>query len=133
MLDGEILPYKDGAVAPFSVLHARLSRKSLTRALIAEAPVAFMAFDLLEFGGKDLRALPLFQRRQQLEQFMAPIDPDSGLLVSESLPFPDWSALMLLRQQARNHACNGIVLKRKTSAYQDGRRKGIGGNGKPKR
>ncbi len=124
VLDGEILPYKDGDVAPFSVLHARLSRKSLTRALIAEAPVAFMAFDLLEFGGKDLRALPLFQRRQQLEQFMAPIDPDSGLLVSESLPFPDWSALMLLRQQARNHACNGIVLKRKTSAYQEGRRKG---------
>ena len=124
VLDGEILPYKDGAVAPFSMLHARLSRKSLTRAALVEMPVVFMAFDLLEFGGKDLRALPLFQRRQQLEQLMARIDPGSRIFVSESLPFSDWSALQMLRQQARKHACNGIVLKRKTSVYLEGRRKG---------
>ncbi|MBK7478120.1 MAG: cisplatin damage response ATP-dependent DNA ligase [Haliscomenobacter sp.] len=124
VLDGAILPYKDGAVAPFSMLHARLSRKSLTRTLLAETPVAFMAFDLLENGRIDLRTLPWFQRRQQLAQFMAAIDPDSGLLVSESLSFLDWSELRLLCQEARKHACDGIVLKRKASAYLEGRRKG---------
>ncbi len=124
VLDGVILPYKDGAVAPFSMLHARLSRKGLTKAAIAENPVIFIAFDLLENRGKDLRKTPLIQRRQYLEVLIAAFSSDSGLLLSECLPFPSWNALRAFRQQARQHACDGLVLKRKESTYLEGRRKG---------
>ena len=71
VLDGEILVFKDGRVAPFALLQQRIGRKTLTKKVLAEAPAGFMAYDLLESGGRDLRGLPQGERRAQLEQLLA--------------------------------------------------------------
>ena len=75
VLDGEILVWIDGAPAPFQRLQQRIGRKTLTKKLLAEAPVTFLAYDLLEWQGQDQRALPLRQRRARLEALCA----DTGL------------------------------------------------------
>jgi len=48
VLDGEIVVWKDGRVAPFALLQQRIGRKSLTAKVLADAPVAYIAYDLIE-------------------------------------------------------------------------------------
>ena len=69
ILDGEILAWDYGAdrALPFTALQPRLSRKRVTASMRTEAPVVFMAFDLLLDGDDLLLAAPLRVRRQRLE------------------------------------------------------------------
>ncbi len=69
VLDGELLVWPEGSLqpAPFAVLQKRLNRKVIGAKLLAEAPVRFVAYDLLEDGGVDVRALPQAERRARLE------------------------------------------------------------------
>ena len=67
MLDGEILGWKDDRPLPFADLQRRIGRKQLTKRILAEVPVALVAFDVLELAGLDERETPLIQRRQALE------------------------------------------------------------------
>ena len=48
VIDGEILPWKDGAPLPFAQLQRRIGRKTLGTKILAEVPVVLMAYDLLE-------------------------------------------------------------------------------------
>jgi DNA ligase-1 len=59
VLDGEVLALERGAPMPFSVLQRRIGRQKLTPGILAQAPAAFMAYDVLELGGADRRAEPL--------------------------------------------------------------------------
>ena len=52
---------------PFAALQKRITRKSVPKALLREAPVILMAYDLLEDGGYDLRATPFAERRARLD------------------------------------------------------------------
>src|SRR5207237_2294186 len=71
VLDGEIVVWRDGRVQPFAELQKRIGRKTVTRKILAEQPVAFLAYDLLEIEGVDIRAWPQHQRRERLEQVAA--------------------------------------------------------------
>ncbi|MFO1267668.1 MAG: ATP-dependent DNA ligase, partial [Rubrivivax sp.] len=53
VLDGELLVWREDAAAPspFQLLQQRIGRKTLTKKVLAEAPVAFVAYDLLESDG----------------------------------------------------------------------------------
>ncbi len=59
VLDGELLVWPEGAAqpAPFALLQKRLNRKVLGKKLLADAPVRFVAYDLLEDAATDVRAL----------------------------------------------------------------------------
>src|SRR5262249_33589275 len=59
VIDGEILPWKDGRPLPFAQLQRRIGRKALGAKILAEVPVALLAFDLLELDGHDVREQPL--------------------------------------------------------------------------
>ena len=122
VLDGEILVWHDGAPAPFQRLQQRIGRKTLTKKLLAEAPVTFIAYDLLEWQGQDQRALPLRQRRAQLETLGA----DTGLPLSPRVEADGWPALAALREQARERGVEGLMLKAMDSAYGSGRTKADG-------
>ncbi|MGB3617046.1 MAG: ATP-dependent DNA ligase, partial [Catalinimonas sp.] len=74
VIDGELLPFRDGRVLPFGVLQTRIGRKKLTPKLLKEAPVVLYAYDLLEWGGEDIRAWPLSRRRAQLAELVAAVD-----------------------------------------------------------
>ena len=71
VIDGEILPWKQGQVLPFAQLQRRIGRKSLGKKLLAEVPVVLMAFDLLEDHGEDVRTRPLTRRRGRLADVVA--------------------------------------------------------------
>ena len=45
VLDGEILPWKDGAVLPFGDLQKRIGRKTIGKKLLADVPVVLMKAD----------------------------------------------------------------------------------------
>ncbi|MEB3185684.1 MAG: ATP-dependent DNA ligase, partial [Cyanobacteriota bacterium] len=108
VLDGEILVWPPGAEqpAPFAQLQRRLGRRAPGKRLLAECPVAFVAYDLLEQGGEDRRQAPLSQRRAALEALIqrvpeAAATPEAGLLrLSSRLPLESWAQLEPLRQQA---------------------------------
>jgi DNA ligase-1 len=69
ILDGEILAWDDSVdrALPFTSLQPRLSRKRVTDAMRNEAPVVYMAFDLLLAGDDLLLHAPLRVRRERLQ------------------------------------------------------------------
>ncbi len=120
VLDGEILPFKDGRVLPFSRLQTRIGRKTLTKKILAEAPVVLFAYDLLELDGRDVRGRPLRWRRAQLahlvEACRLPALKLSPIVAAES-----WEALGQQQQRSRAHDAEGLMLKRLDSRYGVGR------------
>jgi DNA ligase-1 len=121
VLDGEVLAYRD-AVLPFAVLQTRIGRQKLTPKVLAGAPAAFMAYDLLEDGGEDIRPRPLSDRRARLRQCLQGVSP--RLLLSPEVDAPSWAGLAALRDEARRRNVEGLMLKRLLSPYQAGRRRG---------
>ena len=69
VLDGEIIPAKEGRPLPFSLLQTRIGRKNITKKNLQDAPVAFFAYDIIEYGGEDIRMKPLQERRALLEKW----------------------------------------------------------------
>jgi DNA ligase-1 len=118
-LDGEIVAWKEERVLPFSRLQTRIGRKSLTSKLLAAAPVAFLAFDLLEQEGGDIRNEPLQVRRERLE---AIITPAMAPLRLSPVEYPtDWKSAVELRGRSRELNVEGLMLKRRSSPYAVGR------------
>ncbi|MCS3802011.1 ATP-dependent DNA ligase [Niastella sp. OAS944] len=123
VIDGEILPYKDGQVLNFNVLQTRIGRKNITKKNLQEAPVGLFAYDLLELNGEDMRALALSERRAKLEKLITGLQIP-WLQLSPIVTFSNWDELTTQRGQSRNINSEGLMLKRKASAYQVGRRRG---------
>ena len=142
VLDGELLGWAGDRPMPFATLQRRIGRKRPTRRLLSEVPVIFVAWDLLEAEGLDLRARPLVDRRARLAALLAQA-ADSGaiLRMSEALagtadsagptagppgcpPQPGWDRLAALRATARAQGAEGLMLKRADSPYPAGRPRG---------
>lgn len=120
VLDGEIMPFKDGRSLPFSRLQTRIGRKALTKKILAEAPVVLFAYDLLEIAGEDVRDKPLRWRRRQLERLVRECD-SPALKLSPVVEAESWEALERWQQRSREHDAEGLMLKRLDSAYGVGR------------
>jgi DNA ligase-1 len=121
-IDGELLPYGDHPL-PFSVLQTRLGRKNVSKNLIQKNPVKIIAYDLLEYDHEDIRNQPLEYRRSKLEGLIQG-KPNDFLLFSQKVSVSDWESLSQLREESRSYYAEGFMLKRKTSAYQVGRKRG---------
>ncbi len=123
VLDGELLaiaaPTADSQILDFSALQTRLRRKKPPKKLLEQSPVAFMAYDLLEKGGLDLRNTPFTERRGQLAELITSVDTPS-IRLSPVFEI-DERALDDLRQNAASLKAEGLVLKRKESVYSSGR------------
>lgn len=122
VIDGEIMPFKDEKPLTFNHLQTRIGRKTLSPKLLKEVPVAFIAYDILEWKGEDIRERPMTERRQILEALCS--TQSSVLRLSELVPFQDWDQLREEREHSREMLSEGIMLKRKASSYRDGRRRG---------
>jgi DNA ligase-1 len=123
VIDGEILPYKDGQVLNFNVLQTRIGRKNITKKNLQEAPVGLFAYDLLELNGQDIRHLSLSERRAALEILINDVQLPF-IQLSPIVDFSDWSQLATIREQSRAINSEGLMLKRKSSAYLVGRKRG---------
>jgi ATP-dependent DNA ligase len=123
VLDGELLVRRGDEVAPFNDLQQRLNRKSVTPKLVEQYPAFLRLYDLLFEGGEDLRPRPFAERRARLEGWYAATRPP-GMDLSPLVPFASWEDLAALRAGARTAGIEGLMLKRKDSAYVAGRPKG---------
>jgi DNA ligase-1 len=123
VLDGEILCWQDGMPLSFNHLQKRLGRKKVSKAVMTESPVHFIAYDLLEYGGQDIREKPLGDRKALLTALLT-AHPMAQLHASISLSFGSWADLAQLRQVSRQHGAEGLVIKAIDSPYLVGRKRG---------
>jgi ATP-dependent DNA ligase len=124
VLDGEVLAWKNGAPLPFAQMQRRIGRKEVGPKILAEVPVVLLAFDLLEHAGADVRERPLEWRRSELERVVAATGPGSHLVVSPLVEGASWEDLARTREEARARGVEGFMLKRRSSPYRVGRRRG---------
>ncbi len=152
VLDGEILAWRDDRPLAFSALQQRIGRERQVARTARDIPVVFMAYDVLEDAGADIRATPLAERRIRLEAIVesvpgpapaapattaaAPLlpfeddaPPSAGggqdtIRVSPRLADPTWIELAAVRGESRRRGVEGLMLKRLTSAYGVGRKRG---------
>lgn len=122
-LDGEIIPSIDQKPLPFAILQTRIGRKNITKKQLQEAPIAFFAYDLLEYEGEDWRTRPLEERRAKLEELIIGFN-HPALILSPVVSFDTWDELAALRNTSREMGAEGFMLKKKSSTYQVGRKRG---------
>ncbi|HXG88103.1 MAG TPA: hypothetical protein VNJ02_07190 [Vicinamibacterales bacterium] len=151
VIDGEVLAFRDDRPLPFSSLQQRIGRQTQVARKARDIPVVFMAYDILEQDGRDVRSEPLRVRRAMLEQLVtnaarqAPSRaPDRGAAIP-LLPFEDppvralgpttlrlsplvvigdWEDIGRLRGESRANGVEGLMLKRVESPYGVGRKRG---------
>ena len=121
---GEANPETQGGAASFNALQQRLGRKSVSKAMLAEYPVFMRVYDLLLHDGADLRPLPWHARRAALEALM-PRLPANHFDLSSLVEARDFAELAALRENARDAAIEGLMLKRRDAPYIAGRRAGL--------
>ena len=137
VIDGEILAWEPGGDAPlpFSRLQPRITRKTLSKKVLADSPATFLAYDLLEAEGRDLRITPLFERRAQLDALAVALGAVLAdtlavdlLRVSPILSAADlnWDTIAVLRDESRSRGVEGLMLKGRESLYGVGRTKASG-------
>jgi DNA ligase 1 len=127
VLDGEILPVKSGVPLPFQTMQTRISRKNITKKSLLDAPLVMMCYDLLECNGQDIRTESMAMRREKLEQIIADAyrkNAEVPLLISPILNCETWDEIKIERLKSREFLCEGLMLKKKDSVYEIGRRRG---------
>jgi len=123
VLDGELLVKREGEVAPFNDLQQRLGRKTVSAKMLQTYPAHVRLYDILFDEGEDLRNLPYQARRVRLQTWHDRTAP-RRMDLSEQIPFDTWDALATLREGARAGGIEGLMLKRRDSAYLAGRAEG---------
>jgi len=144
VLDGELLAVRNDAILGFAAVSKRSGRRRVPRKLLEEVPCVFVAYDLLEDDGTDIRGLPMVERRRRLESIVplpctAVVGPSGGtaagtiagtaaspqrLLHSPCVGGDSWESLAASRSTSRERGVEGIMLKRRGSSYGVGRARG---------
>lgn len=123
VLDGEILAWEDDQPLPFNLLQRRLNRKNVQPMLFPDVPVVFMAYDILEIEGVDVRSTPLCDRRLILERLID--DTRHPLLkCSPIVSIVTWSDVSPQVEATSRLGREGLMLKRSDSTYGVSRERG---------
>ena len=129
--EGDFAPDSLEGLAIFASLQQRLGRRNVSEKTLRELPVAFIAYDLIESEGRDLRAEPQYVRRALLETLVERLFKEAKargerlpVRISPTVSAETWEALAEKREQARALTREGLMLKARDGAYGIGRRKG---------
>jgi DNA ligase-1 len=125
VMDGELVPWKEGSVLDFASLQTRLGRVNPGDDLLASVPVALVTFDLLHLDGVDLLDVPLRQRRARLEALQLPERTGERMLYSHLETAGSAAEVDARFDEARERRNEGLMIKDPASVYQPGRR-GLG-------
>ncbi len=127
VLDGEIVAWNDekGCPLPFTRLQRRLNRQTVEMTFWPETPVIFVAFDVLEIDGTDVRGRTLSERRRLLASLFDTLPKSSVLRLSDPAPGDTWQTVQNLIGDSRQRGVEGVMLKRLDSPYQPGRPAGL--------
>ena len=130
VLDGELLVRgshqggEAGGAASFNALQQRLGRKTVSKKMLAEYPAFVRLYDVLVAEGDDLRPFAWEQRRTALEDLLPRLSPGHFDL-SQVIPATSLQDLTAIRESAREDAIEGVMIKRRDSAYVAGRKTGL--------
>ena len=135
VLDGELLAVRDRRLLGFAALSKRAGRRRVTKSILADVPCAFVAYDVLEADGVDLRERPLAERRAVLERLVphcfeqlltgtATAAEGDRIFLSPTVSGASWEALADRRTESRGRGVEGLMLKRLASGYGVGRTRG---------
>ena len=123
VLDGELMPWRDGQPLAFAQLQRRIGRKVLGAKILSEVPVVVVVYDLLEAEGRDVRSESLAWRRARAEEIIG--NARSTVFVpSPIVSLATWADAHAAYGRARAMCAEGLMLKRRDAAYGVGRRKG---------
>src|SRR5688500_17816764 len=125
VIDGELVPWREGSVLDFASLQTRLGRVRPSAELLAEVPVVLVAFDLLHLGGDDLLETPLRERRTALEGLALPDRTAERMLLAHLGTARSVDEVERHFDDARERRNEGLMVKDPGSTYQPGRR-GLG-------
>lgn len=117
LLDGEAVLLDPATGRPsFQRMQQRdkLADPALIRRAAERSPVQYVAFDLLQLGGRDLRGRPFRERHEALDQLAADWEPP---LCTAQL-FPDGDALW---DWVCEREWEGVIAKRLDSPYAEGK------------
>lgn len=121
VIDGELLIINDGKIDTFNALQQRLNRKKPSQKLIKERPAGLVVYDILHDGKQDVTALPLHERRIRLQEWLSKANSPL-LLLSPVISVQSHCELQAAYEAASGDpGVEGLMLKRKASAYQPGR------------
>jgi DNA ligase 1 len=124
VLDGEILAWHKEYPLPFAKLQQRIGRQNITQRILDEIPVIFLAYDVLEYEGRDIRPQPLHERRQLLATLVKQVNQPDLLQLSDTLVVDNWQQAADWRAKARDMGVEGLMIKHRQSPYRTGRKKG---------
>ena len=124
VLDGELLAWRDGKPLPFSELQRRINRKTVGKKLLADVPCALLVYDCLEMDTRDVRAEPMHARREYAESLVRRLPGGATIGLSPVVSASNWDAVRTARSDSRREHAEGLMLKRRSSAYGVGRRVG---------
>ncbi len=120
-LDGELVVQHGETIGAFNELQQRLGRKAPTAKLMQTYPTAIIAYDMLRLEHEDIRVLPYAERRRLLALMLEEKKPER-MTLSPEVPFVHVEELNTHREsQLENKAIEGVMLKRRDSAYVAGR------------
>jgi bifunctional non-homologous end joining protein LigD len=109
VIDGEIVALDSNGRPSFQALQHRATPPAGTS-------IVFYAFDVLHLEGRDLTREPLEKRRAHLPRLIG----DTELLLSQELPGPPAAIVASVRALG----LEGVMAKRRDSAYESGERSG---------
>ena len=113
VVDGEVVAF-DGSVTSFSLLQQRLGVRNPPEHLIAAVPVVYYLFDVIRADGRDVRSLPLRERKQVLRTLLTFGGPLRFTMHRSAGGKKYWD-------QACGRGWEGLVVKRADSPYRSGR------------
>ncbi|MGM1048611.1 MAG: DNA ligase [Bacillota bacterium] len=112
ILDGEVVYFHPELGRP---VFQKVLQRERSRAISTSAPLfTYVLFDILLDGDRDMRQLPYIERHQRLQQIVA---NKPGLLVADL--FNDGESLW---KWAEDRGWEGIVIKRLSSPYREGKK-----------
>ncbi len=123
VLDGEILVWINDQPGDFAQLQKRLGRKRVSKKLLETYPISFMAYDLLEHEGKDIREEPLNRRRAMLEQVVNSCSSPQ-IMLSPLVEENTWKSVAKARELSTEKRSEGLMIKHINSKYGTGRKRG---------
>ncbi|MDA4137115.1 MAG: ATP-dependent DNA ligase [Thaumarchaeota archaeon] len=118
LVDGEIVPFRDGKPLAFQLLQRRLRRIEGFEEAQSRVPVRYFVFDILMLDEVEQYKRTLRERRGSLDKVVKGTD----FLLADMTPATRTTQITKLFRRSRSRGYEGLVVKDPDSPYTPGRR-----------